>query len=120
VRVELVFDATCPNVDEARNAIRAALLALGAPAKWTEWEREAEATPLALRAFGSPSILVNGHDVTDDGNEAGRADANSCRVYVDECGCLCGAPSMQQIVKAIEATRARVTIGTTGGRPDGA
>lgn len=103
-RVELVFDPTCPNVEQARGAIRAALLAVGAPVHWKEWERGAEATPPGLRAFGSPTVLVNGADVSG-GDEAAKADANSCRVYVDECGCLCGAPSTQQIVSAIESTQ---------------
>ena len=101
-RVELVFDPTCPNVDKARGAIREALLAVGAPVEWRELERGAESTPLALRAFGSPTVLVNGTDVSGGGDEAAKADANSCRVYVDECGCICGAPSTQQIVSAIE------------------
>ena len=102
-RVELVFDATCPNVDEARAAIRAALIAVGAPVQWKEWERGAEATPAALRSFGSPTVLVNGADVS--GGDAANADANSCRVYVDECGCLCGAPSAEQIAAAISAAQ---------------
>lgn len=103
-RVELVFDPTCPNVDMARSAIRAALVSLGVPLEWKEWEREAEATPHELRAFGSPTVLVNGFDVVDNGNAAAGADANSCRVYMDECGCLGGAPSSRQIVAAIEST----------------
>lgn len=104
-RVELVFDSTCPNVDTARGAIRAALLAVGAPVEWKEWERGVESTPPALRAFGSPTVLVNGTDVSGGGDEAAKADANSCRVYMDECGCMCGAPSAQQIVNAISASQ---------------
>lgn len=103
-RVDLVFDPACPNVERARGAIRAALLAVGAPVRWTEWDRGGESTPAALRAFGSPTILVNGADVSG-ADEAAKADANSCRVYVDECGCICGAPSTQQIVSAIESTQ---------------
>ena len=102
-RVELVFDPTCANVDKARGAIRAALLAVSAPLEWKEWERGAETTPLALRAFGSPTVLVNGTDVSGGGDEAAKADANSCRVYMDECGCVCGAPSARQIADAINA-----------------
>lgn len=105
LRVELVYDQTCPNVDQARGAIREALLAVGAPVEWAEWERDTDATPAPLRAFGSPTVLVNGIDVGGGGDEAAQADANSCRIYVDECGCLCGAPSPQQIVKAIESAR---------------
>ena len=102
VRVELVYDRTCPNVEMARSAIRGALAAIGAPTEWTEWERGTDATPLPLRALGSPTILVNGRDVAGT-DETAQPDANSCRVYLDECGCLCGAPTAQQIGKAIEA-----------------
>lgn len=103
-RVELVFDPTCPNVGQAREAIRAALRALGTPLRWQEWQRDAESTPAALRAYGSPTVLVNGTDVSG-GSDAAGADANSCRVYVDDCGCLRGAPSTQQILSAIERSR---------------
>ena len=89
----------------ARGAIREALLAVGASIEWKEWERGVESTPAALRAFGSPTVLVNGTDVSDGGDEAAKADANSCRVYLDECGCVCGAPSAQQIANAINAAQ---------------
>jgi len=48
---------------------------------------------------------VNGTDVSGGGDEAAKAAANSCRVYMDECGCLCGAPSARQIADAINATQ---------------
>jgi hypothetical protein len=101
--VELVFDVTCPNVDQARTAIQEALRAIGAPPEWTEWDHEADGTPEAYRALGSPTVLVNGRDVASGENPI--PDANSCRVYVDACGCLCGAPSAQQIVRAIRSTQ---------------
>lgn len=104
VRVELVYDASCPNVERARDSIRTALAIAGVPVEWTEWERGNDATPLQLRMFGSPTVLVNGSDVAG-GNEPAQADANSCRVYLDECGCLCGAPTSRQIIAAIESTR---------------
>ena len=103
MRVELVYDPTCPNVETARESLRTALASVGLPVEWIEWEREKEATPLQLRALGSPTILVNGRDVAG-GDEAEQVDANSCRVYLDECGCLCGAPTPQHIVQAIELT----------------
>jgi hypothetical protein len=101
IRVELVYDRDCPNVDRARSMIRAALIELGAEVSWTEWDREDAATPRELRRYGSPTVLVYGHDVGCDENEDAQSDANSCRVYMDECGCICGAPSSQLIVDAI-------------------
>jgi mercuric ion transport protein len=105
LRIEMVFDRTCPNVERARSMIRTALAQVGAPEAWTEWDRDDPATPDDLRGFGSPTVLVNGHDVVGDENEAGVTDANSCRVYVDDCGCICGAPSSSLIVSAIRNGR---------------
>jgi hypothetical protein len=106
LRVELVFDRDCPNVGLARDMIRAALGEVGASAVWEEWDRADAATPAELRSYGSPSVLVNGKDVGCDANEAVRSDANSCRVYMDDCGCLSGAPSAGLIVRAIRHTHA--------------
>lgn len=105
IRVELVYDRDCPNVDRARARIREALTAVRAPLSWTEWDRAAESTPEALRSFGSPTVLVNGRDIGCDENGTLPVSANSCRVYVDESGCLCGAPSAGLIVAAIEGNR---------------
>jgi mercuric ion transport protein len=104
LRVELVFDRDCPNVARARAVIRAALGEVGADAVWSEWDRADAATPAELRSYGSPSVLVNGKDV--DANEVVRSDANSCRVYMDDCGCVCGAPSAWLIVRAIRLAQA--------------
>ena len=106
LRIELVFDRDCPNVGRAREMIRAALGEVGASAVWEEWDRADAATPPELRGYGSPSVLVNGKDVSCDANEAVRSDANSCRVYTDDCGCLCGAPSARLIVRAIRLAQA--------------
>jgi hypothetical protein len=106
LRVELVYDRDCPNVGRARAMIRAALKEVGANAVWAEWDREDAATPSELRSYGSPSVLVNGKDVGCDENEAVRSAANSCRVYLDDCGCVCGAPSAGLIVRAIRRAQA--------------
>lgn len=106
-RIELVYDRDCPNVDRARGAIREALGTLGVPPVWHEWDRQAEQTPEALRHFGSPTVLVNGRDIGCDENGEPEPDANSCRVYVDETGCLCGAPSARLILAAINEAKVR-------------
>ena len=101
--VELIFDSDCPNVDRARDAIRAALKQVGAAEEWQEWDRASDETPQPLRHLGSPSVLVNGQDVGCTEGETADADANSCRIYTDECGCICGAPPVQSIVAALKA-----------------
>lgn len=100
-RIELVYDRDCPNVERARAMIHEALTTVNAPLLWTEWVRDAEGTPEMLRTFGSPTVLVNGRDVAYDGNGAISADAHNCRVYFDDSGCICGAPSARLIVAAI-------------------
>ena len=106
LRIELVYDRGCPNVERARTMIRAALAEVGAEMEWTEWDREDQATPAELRNYGSPTVLVNGGDVGCDENDAAQSDAISCRVYMDDCGCLCGAPPAKLIARAIREAQA--------------
>ncbi len=96
-RIELVYDQTCPNVDAAREEIRSALEAAGLPSDWVEWDREADDSPDRVRNFGSPTVLVDGVDVSGAGSEA---DANCCRVYVTEDG-FGRAPSAQKIQQSL-------------------
>lgn len=103
LRIELVYDPTCPNVDRARSAIREALATIGAAVTWREWDCSDPSTPAAFRTLGSPSVLVNGQDVGCDQGSMAQADANSCRIYRDDCGCICGAPSAALILRMIEA-----------------
>ena len=99
--IDLVYDPSCPNVDSARVAIRGALSAVGAPQAWREWDSTDATTPERLRPLGSPTVLVNGRDVAGDGTLP-QVDANSCRVYADDNGCMRGAPSLQMVVEAIQ------------------
>jgi hypothetical protein len=105
VRVDLIYERGCPNIERARMMIRAALLDVGADPEWQEWDRDDPKTPLPLRRYGSPTVLVNSRDVGCDENEAAKSDANSCRIYFDETGCACGAPSAQLIATAIRGIR---------------
>ena len=105
LRIELVYDPACPNVEQARDAIRGALMALGAPVAWGEWVRDDPATPQRLRDLASPSVLVNGQDVGCDGGSIAAADANACRIYADDCGCICGAPSVALILRTVARQR---------------
>ena len=99
--IELVYDRDCPNVEQARQAIAAALRQAGAPELWKEWDRAADSTPEVIRHYGSPTVLVDRRDVSGDTDGSIPASANSCRVYRDDCGCLCGTPTVKQIVAAL-------------------
>lgn len=92
--VELIFDATCPNVEAARSALRQAL----GPLAWIEWERADPAAPPYARAYASPTVLVGGRDVAG----ASALDAGSgCRVYTRANGTFAGAPSAEMILEAL-------------------
>ena len=100
MNIELITDADCPNVEATRAVLREALDALGLSRGWTEWDRGAESSPPYARCYGSPTVLVNGIDVS---GESGAADGNCCRIYQDEAGKFFGVPSRESVVEALKA-----------------
>ena len=103
--VDLVFDRDCAHADEARLLIRRAMVAAGLRPTWREWTRDNADTPPSLRGLGSPTILVDGTDVST-GEPAAADDkrANSCRIYHDS-GQLRGVPPLDAVTRALEKTR---------------
>ena len=100
MNIELITDADCPNVEATRAVLQEALNAVGFPHEWTEWDRGAESSPPYARRYGSPTVLVNGIDVSGEG---GAADADCCRIYQDEEGRFRGVPSRESVVAALKA-----------------
>jgi hypothetical protein len=88
--VELVYVEGCPNVAAARENLRRALRAAARPAIWSEWEQNDPAAPARVRAHPSPTVLVDGRDVS---GEAPGPSAQACRAG--------GAPSVDRIRKAL-------------------
>lgn len=70
--IELVFFDGCPNAEEARVNLQEATGAGGSDTSWREWNLSDEDTPERFRRYGSPTVLVDGEDVTgaDGGNAA--------------------------------------------------
>lgn len=101
--VILIHDPACPNVVAARSNLRAALDAAGQPPRWREFDRNAADTPAEWRAFGSPTILVDGRDVAGTDAPAG---GDSCRVYRPADGGLIGVPSVGQITAVLQKASA--------------
>jgi mercuric ion transport protein len=86
-QIELVYFEGCPNAVKARANIRAAVAeAFAAPVEWSEWDLMDDATPEGFKRYGSPTVLVDGHDVTGDGPGN---NAMACRAD--------GAPSIEVI-----------------------
>lgn len=62
--IDLVYFDGCPNADQARANLRAALDG----GSWREWDLSSADTPERFRRFGSPTVLVDGRDVTGKGD----------------------------------------------------
>ena len=86
-KIELIYFEGCPHTVQARENIRnAAAEVLGHEIEWSEWDLMAASTPDDLKRHGSPTVLIDGRDVT--GDDSGN-DAMACRAD--------GAPSVAAI-----------------------
>lgn len=91
MKLELIFFRDCPHVDQTRSNLYAALTESGIRAPVSEWDQDDPAAPAYVRGYASPTVLVNGRDVSGDPVSSG---APSCRIG--------GAPTTQAIRRAIE------------------
>lgn len=98
MKIELIYEKTCPNVDAARKQLKTALEQAGLEPTWLEWEVSDPQAPEYSQAYGSPTILVDEKDVS--GQELGDCRDN-CRIYTDENGALQVVPSVEKIVNAL-------------------
>lgn len=97
-RVELIYDADCPNVAQARSLLIKAFTQTGVSARWCEWERGAPNSPDYASLYGSPTILVHGKDVAGAAPVAG---VGACRVYADGEGKLSRTPPLDVVCSAL-------------------
>ncbi len=96
--VELLFFPDCPNISVAREQLLRAFATVGLSPSWSEHDVTAENAPAHVRGYGSPTILVDGRDVTGDAPAGGSA----CRIYMGSD--VRGAPPMDAIVTALQAS----------------
>ena len=89
-RIELVFFDGCPNADQARENLRA----VPGVVSWTEWNLSSPDTLDRFRRYGSPTVLVDGRDVTGEVTPGDEGESMSCRTQ--------GAPSAEVIRQALE------------------
>jgi len=97
--VELVYENTCPNVKTARARLLKAFQLVGLSPNWHEWEISRPETPENVRHFGSPTILVDGKDVSEASD---RTAGSSCRLYATQTGYEM-APAVTEIAGALRA-----------------
>jgi len=100
--VVLLYDPDCPNVSACRSKLREAFAAVGQTPCWREVDRTAKDTPCKYKGFGSPTILVDGHDL---GNEKPTNEGASCRLYRNEEGAYERTPSVASIARILRETR---------------
>lgn len=96
MKIQLLHFEGCPNVDAARAALRRALAAEQIEAAVEEIDVEASDAPEWARGWGSPTILIDGHDVMGQTRSSG---SSCCRLYTD------GAPSIDVIRTRIAVSR---------------
>lgn len=111
LRIELIYDLDCPNVQRAREALFQALGEAGLPPSWTEWERKSPASPEHVRRYGSPTILVEGRDVA--GAQPGEG-LDSCRLYHQGAAGLQGVPAVADLAAALRSAVASAPARTQG------
>jgi hypothetical protein len=95
MKVELLYDRACPNVAGARENLEEALRSMKLPGRWIEWDQASSEAPAYARQFGSPTVLVDGREIT--GAEPS-TEVSCCRLYETS-----GIPSVALIRAALEA-----------------
>ena len=95
--VELLYFPDCPHVAAARAQLSRAFAVIGVVPAWTEVDVSAPGAPEYTRGYGSPTVLVNGREVTG----TPRGGGTSCRVYVGSE--VQGAPPLEVIVGCLRA-----------------
>lgn len=95
--VELIYESGCPNVADTRANLLRAFSETQLPAKWTEWDAASPDSPDRVRGFGSPTVLVDGNDITGQT----RTGTSCCRLYGSADGRQTGAPPMGLIRQAL-------------------
>lgn len=98
MKVELIYDADCPNVAQTRSLLIRAFTKTGVSARWREWDRAAPDSPEYARHYASPTILVDGSDVAGLAPHAG---APACRVYAHGQGTLSRIPPIDVVCAAL-------------------
>lgn len=98
--VEFIYEKTCPFVREVRRRLIEGFRQVGRTPRWSEWEISDPRAPEHVRGLGSPTILIDGCDVSGVPREETE---NCCRIYAlnDEPR---GVPPLEMVVTALRAS----------------
>ena len=94
VRVEMLYFEGCPTTESMRARLHDAMPDAGGGFVFVEVDLESLSPDDARRGYGSPTVLVDGHDML--GMPSPEATELSCRLYPD------GVPSSVEIAELIE------------------
>lgn len=89
--MRLLYFKGCPNVEQARANMRAAMTEAGLTPTWEETDLEAADCPERWKGFPSPTVLMDGADIVSGATV--QAGSTSCRFG--------GAPGIPRIAQAI-------------------
>ena len=111
--IDFIWSSLCPNVSVCREVIHAAIEQFQEHAVVVhEWQTEAQ-LPSHCEGYGSPTILVNGTDVTAVKSTAYN---ECCRVYATMYE-IRSVPLVEEVVVAM-ALALKASIESTGSGPD--
>lgn len=120
--VELLWWEGCPSTEHARELLHAALNAVGldsAEIRMVEVQTDAQAQSLGFR--GSPTILIDGVDLTElaRGERSGRAPEPApagltCRAYRRRDGRISPTPDPEDLRDALLQANQRRAFGVAG------
>jgi len=100
MKIELIYDKDCPNVEATREHLRQACELAGVNPKWREWDRADDSAPVYVKAHGSPTVLIDGHDVAGQDEPTG----DCCRIYKHE-GQMHGVPPVAMIAGTLRGAQ---------------
>jgi len=103
MKIEFIYEKTCPNIEPTREQLVAAFDQLKLAPTWQEWEVSNATAPAYVHGYGSPTILINGKDLL---GAAPNSDDMSCRIYPNSPSPNRGVPAAATIVAAMQAADA--------------
>ncbi len=106
MKIEVLYVAGCPNHPRVLERLKLVLSSVGLSADIREVPVADQTAAETLQFVGSPTVRVNGQDVSPEPNPQGKFGL-SCRLYVNGLG-RAGIPSDHVIRAALLAARSRV------------
>jgi len=102
MEIQFLYSEDCPSHEEALSRLQQVLKEEGINAEISIGKVEAEEQAMRLRFAGSPTILIDGHDIVPLANPHY---ALTCRAYRLEDGRISPLPSIMMIRRAVRAAK---------------